>query len=325
VYYDLEEPIQRRPIWPWIAALLFVIGAAIGGWFLYDQISNKISSNKVVPVELYLNMREQQARDKIKVDGFTPVVNHHASRKTPAGFVFKQDPIPGTRTQKGDPVRIWVSTGVPKVDVPSLVGTQSTDAVAALKDAHLKPDVHEVPSSKPAGEVTAQDPPSGTKQPEGSAVRINVSKGPTPVSVPQVIGQPIGTASSALQALGFKVSITTVDSTQPANTVVDQSPGSGQSAGKGSVVNLTVSKGPKTSLVPDVTSLDQAAATQTLHDSGFTPRIVYEATQDPSNEGLVLAEDPPGGTALKPGSPITLTVGRYTAATTTTTDTTTIP
>src|SRR5438270_2288446 len=27
VYYDLDEPIHRRPIWPWLAALLFVIGA----------------------------------------------------------------------------------------------------------------------------------------------------------------------------------------------------------------------------------------------------------------------------------------------------------
>jgi beta-lactam-binding protein with PASTA domain len=325
VYYDLEEPIHRRPIWPWVAAFLFVIGAAIGGWFLYDQISNKLASNNVVPVELYLNMREQQARDKISADGFAPVVNTHASRKTPAGFVFKQDPIPGKRIHKGDPVRIWVSTGVPKVDVPSLVGTQSTDAVAALTKAHLKPDVHEVPSSKPAGEVTAQDPPAGTKQPEGSPVRINVSKGPTPVSVLGVIGQPIDTASSQLQALGFKVTTNYVDSTQPANTVIDQSPASGQSAGKGSVISLTVSKGPTTSLVPDVTSLYLAAAEQTLHDSGFNARVIYESTQDPNSEGLVLSENPPGGTALKPGSPVTLTVGRYTATTTTTDTTTTTP
>jgi serine/threonine-protein kinase len=324
VYYDLEEPIHRRPVWPWIAAFLFVIGAAVGGWFLYDQITNKLSSNRVVPVELYLNMRETQARAKITADGFSPVVNHHSSRKTPSGFVFKQDPIPGKRIRKGDPVRIWVSTGVPKVDVPQLVGTQATDAVAALKDAHLKPDVHEVPSSKPAGEVTAQDPPAGTKQPEDTAVRINVSKGPTPVSVPSVIGQPIDTASSQLQALGFKVSTTFVDSTQPANTVIDQSPASGTSAGKGSPVELTVSKGPKTSIVPDVTSLDLGAAEQTLHDSGFNAAVVYESTSDPNSDGLVLSESPGGGSQLKPGSKVTLTVGRYSAGVTTT-DTTTTP
>ena len=311
VYYDLDEPIHRRPVWPWVAALLFVLGAALGGWFLYAQVSNKLASNQVVPVKLYLDMREAQARVRISADGFSPMVNHHSSRKTPAGFVFKQDPINGKRIRKGDPVRIWVSTGVAKVEVPSLVGKQSTDAVAALKDAHLKPDVHEVRSAKPAGEVTAQDPPPGTKQPEGSAVWINVSKGPTPVLVPSVLGEPIATATSALRALGFKAIPTFVDSTSPANTVINQTPAPGESAGKGSVVSLTVSKGPKTSTVPDVTGLDLGAAAQTLHDSGFSAPVVYENTTDPQSDGLVLSQAPLDGTQLKPGSSVTLTVGRY--------------
>jgi beta-lactam-binding protein with PASTA domain/predicted Ser/Thr protein kinase len=322
VYYDLEEPIHRRPVWPWVAAFLFVLGAAIGGWFLYDQISTKFAANKVVPVEMYLNMREQQARDKIKANGFTPLVNTHSSRKTPAGFVFKQRPIAGNRIRKGDPVTIWVSTGVPKVDVPSLVGKQSTDAVSALNDAHLKSAVLQVPNAKPAGEVVAQDPPAGSKQPEGTVVHFNVSKGPTPVSVPTVVGQPIATATSQLQALGFKVSSKFVDSPQPANNVISQTPAAGQSADKGSVVNLTVSNGPTTSTVPEVTSLDLASAEQTLHDSGFTPVVVYQDTPDPNSEGLVLAQDPASSTQLKPGSNVTLTVGRYNAGATDTTQTT---
>jgi len=314
VYYDLEEPIHRRPVWPWVAAFLFVLGAGIGGWFLYNQITNKLASDKVVPVKMYLDMREAPARAKISADGFSPVVNHHASRKTPAGFVFKQDPIPGKRISKGDPVRIWVSSGVPKVEVPSLVGKQSTDAVAALNDAHLKAAVLQVPSTTPTGEVTAQDPPAGTKQPEGSVVHFNVSKGPTPVSVPTVVGQPIATATSMLRALGFKVSPTFVDSNEPANNVISQTPAAGDSAGKGSIVNLTVSNGPKTSTVPDVTSQDLGAAEQTLHDSNFNPQVVYQDTTDPNNEGLVLSQTPPGGTQLKPGASVTLTVGRYSAA-----------
>jgi serine/threonine-protein kinase len=316
VYYDLEEPIHRRPVWPWIAAFLFVLGAGIGGWFLYSQISNKFAANNTVPVKLYLDMREQQARDKISADGFTPVVNHHSSRKTPAGFVFKQNPIASTRRRKGDPVTIWVSSGVPKVDVPSLVGKQGTDAVAELTLAHLKPVIREVPSTKPAGEVTGQDPPAGTKQPEGSEVHFNVSKGPTPVSVPDVVGQPVATATSTLQAQGFKVSPTFVDSSEPANNVISQTPAAGQSAGKGSVVNLNVSNGPTTSTVPDVTSQDLGAAQQTLHDSGFNSRFTYQDTTDPNSEGLVLAQDPAGGTQLKPGSTVTLSVGRYRADTT---------
>jgi beta-lactam-binding protein with PASTA domain len=186
--------------------------------------------------------------------------------------------------------------------------------------------VHEVPSDQEAGTVVAQDPPAGTSVPEGTSVRINVSKGPTPVAVPGVVGQPIDSASSILQASGFHVSTTFVDSNQPANTVIDQSPDANTSAAKGSVVTLTVSKGPKTSTVPDVTSLDLGTAEQTLQDSGFRAKVVYEDVVDPNNEGLVLSENPPGGTQAKPQTTVTLTVGRYRGgSTTTTTSTTTTP
>jgi len=319
VYYDLEEPVHRRPIWPWVAALLFVIGAGVGGWFLYDQISNKLSSGGSVPVELYTGMRQDLAKAKITADGFQPILRYAPNTTTANGVVFKQAPLAGDHASKGDPITIWVSTGVPKSPVPDLVGKQSTDAVAALKDAKFVVKIRDVPSAKPAGEVTAQDPPAGTKEPEASTVWINVSKGPTPVSVPSVIGEPIDTASSQLQALGFTVTNKYVDSTEPSNTVLDQTPAAGSSAGKGSAVKLTVSKGPTTSTVPDVTSLDLGTAQQTLQSSGFKSHVVYQDTTDPQSDGLVLAENPPGGTQLKPGATVTLTVGRLASGGTTTT------
>jgi len=322
VYYDLEEPIHRRPVWPWIAALLFVAAAGIGGWFLYSQISDKLNSTKPVAVELYVNMPERQARDKIKADGFAPVVNHHSSRTTDAGLVYRQEPVAGERKPKGSDVRIWVSTGLPKAEVPSLVGQSSTDAVAALTKLRLKPDLHGVPSSKEAGIVTAQDPPPGTKVTVGEKGRLNVSKGPQPVSVPSVIGQPIEQASSVLQAAGFQVSPRYVENSEPANTVIDQTPAGGESAGKGTTVSITVSKGPKTSTVPDVSSTDLGSAEQTLRASGFRSTVVYQDVTDPSSDGIVLAQSPQGGTQAAPKTIVTLTVGRIVNGATTTATTT---
>jgi beta-lactam-binding protein with PASTA domain/predicted Ser/Thr protein kinase len=319
VYYDLEEPIHRRPVWPWIAALLFVLGAGIGGWFLYTQISNKLNSSKPIAVGLYLNQQEQLARRNIKADGFEPVVNHHASRTTDSGLVFKQDPIAGTRIAKGSKLTIWVSTGLPKAEVPALIGKSSTDAVAELTQLHLKPEIHTVPSDKPVNEVTGQDPPSGTKIPVGQSVRINVSKGPQPIAVASVIGLPIDQASSTLQAQGFQVSPRFVDSSQPANTVIAQSPKGGESAGKHSTVSLTVSKGPKTSTVPNVTSYDVSTAEQTLKASGFRDTIVYQQVTDPAADGVVLSQSPQGGSQQPAKTVVTLTVGQLVPGTDTTT------
>src|SRR4051812_9381689 len=138
VYYDLDEPIHRRPVWPWIAALFFIAVAGIGGWLLYSQISHKLASNAPVAVQNYLYINEALARQKIKDDGFEPRVTHHFSRRTQAGFVFKQSPAGGTRLAKGIPVSSLVSTGLPRVGGQDYVGKSKTVAAADLARKGLK-------------------------------------------------------------------------------------------------------------------------------------------------------------------------------------------
>ncbi len=173
--------------------------------------------------------------------------------------------------------------------------------------------------------MTAQDPPPGTKLPVGQSVRINVSKGPQPIAVPNVLSLPIDQATSMLRAAGFQVSPRFVNSPQPANTVIDQSPAAGTSAGKNSVVSLTISNGPKTSTVPDVSSTDLGSAEQTLKASGFRSVVVYQDVIDPNSDGIVLSQSPQGGTQQPPKTVITLTVGRLVTGGTTTGTTTTSP
>jgi len=154
-------------------------------------------------------------------------------------------------------------------------------------------------------------------------VRINVSKGPQPIAVANVLSLPLDQATSTLQAQGFQVSPRFVSNDQPANTVINQSPGPGQSAGKGSVISLTVSKGPKTSTVPDVTSYDLGTAEQTLKASGFRDKVVYQQVTDPNADGVVLSQTPQGGMQEPPNTLITLTVGQLAQGGATTTGTTT--
>jgi beta-lactam-binding protein with PASTA domain/tRNA A-37 threonylcarbamoyl transferase component Bud32 len=326
VYYDYDEPIRRRPWWPWLLALLFVVAAGIGGWFLYQQVSAQLSSGKPVAVDYYIGLRRPDAVTKIHDAGLKVRTPGRTSAAKDVGFVVDQNPQAGDRIDKGNTVTIWIGTGPPKVKVPSLVGRQSTDAVATLADAGLKPDVHQINSDKPAGEVIAQDPPPGIDLVQGSKVRINVSKGAAPISVPSVVGQSSDSANSTLQGAGFTVAATDVDSTQPKGVVVSQDPAPGTSATKGTTVTIQVSRGPTTSTVPTVTSQDYQSAGQTLHSSGFNVRVQRQDTSDPNQNDIVLSQDPAGGTEARPGTVVTLVVGRYTGSTdATTTDTTTVP
>ena len=71
-----------------------------------------------------------------------------------------------------------------------------------------------------------------------------------------------------------------------------------------------MSKGPKQATIPDVTSQDENSATQTLEQSGFSVDVQDQDTIDPNQDGIVLEQDPVGGTRAKPGTTVTITVGR---------------
>ena len=109
---------------------------------------------------------------------------------------------------------------------------------------------------------------------------------------------------------------------------MSQDPQGGASLVKGGKVTLSVSKGPATSQVPDVTGYNQPDAVALLKAAGFKVGVVPQDVTDPSQDGLVQSQDPPGNTPLKPGAVVTIVVGRLTGGgtqTTTTGTTTTTP
>jgi len=308
VFYD-EPPRRKRSIWPWLVAVALVGAAVVAGWYVYMQIQDQLKSNQPVAVENYVGLHESDAVFKINERGLTPHVVRRPNDTQPETIVYEQDPAPGNRIDKGNTVTIFVSTGKPKVPVPDVRGKSSVDAVQTLADAGLKSKLLTVPSSEPQGTVVAQSPAPGTKVVAGTLVHVNVAKGPTQVSVPLVVGEMFDQASSQLQAQGFAVARKDVESSQPTGTVISQSPAGGIAAPSGSTVTLSVSKGPPSTPVPDVTSLDQAAATATIQAAGFVPTVVKQPTTDPGQDGIVLSQSPVGGTEAKAGSTVTITVG----------------
>jgi serine/threonine-protein kinase len=148
---------------------------------------------------------------------------------------------------------------------------------------------------------------------KGTTVRINISQGPKPVTVPPEVGHLYDQAASELQAAGFSVAREDVDSNEPKDTVLSMNPAANSQAPLGSKVTLTVSKGPTTSAVPDVQSQDQATAVSILRTSGFAPVIQTQDVNDPTQNRIVLTQSPKPGTQAKPQSPVTITVGHYVA------------
>ena len=147
------------------------------------------------------------------------------------------------------------------------------DAVSELTQAGLKPNPVGVNSLEPVDTVLATGPSAGTEVLEGTAVRVNYSKGPKPISVPNVVGCRSRARNRPCQGAGFAVSRNDVDdATQPEGVVVGQNPAAGTQQGKGSVITVQVSKGPQSSQVPDVTSLSAADAPHSWRSRASTCR-----------------------------------------------------
>ncbi|MCI0633907.1 MAG: Stk1 family PASTA domain-containing Ser/Thr kinase, partial [Actinobacteria bacterium] len=319
-----QPPKRGRPLWVWLVGIGALLALLLAGWLLYQPIKDQLEGAETVAVPYVVGIPQALAENNIEEAGLVPRVNRVSNSDVEEGVVFAQSPTEGTRVDKGETVRIDVSSGKPEVEIPSVVGQSVEDAVAELTRAGLNAQVVEINSDRDEGTVTGQSPGAGLVVVEGTQVRINVSKGPRPVTVPSVVGLPYDQAAAELQGAGFVVSRIDEDSDQAAGVVTRQTPSGGSESSRGSTVTVFVSKGPSTAAVPDVTSQDFAIAQTTLENAGFGYRIEFEDVDDATLDGIVLSQDPVGGSQAKPNTRVTLFVGRF-VATTDTTGTETTP
>ena len=309
-YYGYEgPPRRRRPIWPWILSLLLLAAAGGAAWFAYTKIQDQLNANKPVAVPNVEGIREPLAKMKIRDADLTPRVQREFSDTVHKGYVISQNPAAGNHLNKHDTVELAVSKGKETVVVPSVIGKNHDDAISTLANAGLNPKAFSIHSDKPVNTVIAQDPKSGVTVVKGTRVRINVSSGPAAVSVPNVIGLPFAQASNQLQNAGFSVARTDSASSQPKGTVINEEPSG--TAPPGSTITLTVSKGPSTSTVPDVTSQDETSARDALQAAGFKVKVQKQDVTDESLDGIVLDQTPSGGTQAPPNTAVTITVGQF--------------
>ena len=141
-------------------------------------------------------------------------------------------------------------------------------------------------------------------------MNLVVSRGPEPVTVPDVAGKPQGEAEEAIQAAGLKVgSITNEYSdTVPVGLVIGQNPSAGTSVPRGSSVDLAVSAGPRTVTVPSVGGLAQGDAASALASAGLVVGTITTQYSDTVPEGSVISQNPAAGSTVSPGSSVDLLV-----------------
>src|SRR5512133_753440 len=303
-----------------------------------QTVTIKISSGQVA-VPNVTSQPVQQAQTQLTNAGFKNTVTRVASSQ-PKDIVIAQSPEAGVTAVSGTTVKLTVSSGAKPVVVPQVVGQTQGSAVNALTGVGLKPVLHNVGSSKPAGIVVAQKPPAGKEVDKGSKVTLNVSTG-TPstttvatttttattatvpaatttaaanVRVPKVTALAQTPALRRLNALGLRPQVVYKKSSEPVNRVLQQSPASGSTLRRNSPVSLVVSAGPSpqpTTPVPNVVGQEQATAADNLKSAGFKVVVLNRPVTNQNKDGLVVDEQPRGGSGIPSGSQVTIFVGRF--------------
>ena len=130
------------------------------------------------------------------------------------------------------------------------------------------------------------------------------------VQVPELVDVPRNDAVRELEGLGFSVSV--MEEPNPdikRGNVISTNPAAGSELKRGTQITLAVSSGKEMTDVPDVTNLTTEEAVEELKNAGLelNPSVRRE-TSDNIPEGVILAQQPAGGTQIAKGSRITITV-----------------
>ncbi|GAW91420.1 Stk1 family PASTA domain-containing Ser/Thr kinase [Calderihabitans maritimus] len=250
----IREKRRKRKLRPWVRVLLVAIllACVIGaGLVAYRAVKNYLYVAEV-EVPRVINMPLAAAEGKLKEKGLKFKVidrRHHPS--IPKGSVMDQNPEPGERIKRLRPVELIVSEGPLLREVPNVVGMTERAArieltnfnfrVAGETEKMFHPEIEE-------GRVIRQEPEGGTIHPEGTVVKLVVSKGPEPryIEMPDLRGLTLEEAKKRLQESVLELGVISYDESREyfSGQVMSQDVNPGDPILQGHTVNLIVSQGP---------------------------------------------------------------------------------
>lgn len=225
----------------------------------------------------------------------------------PAGNVARTNPAPGKPLGRFQTAKIFVSKGIEMLTMPNLTGKTREEALELVKKARfntpqISEDFHD---TVPEGQISSQDPAPNASVAHNTIVKITVSKGRQPVSMPNLVGKPSQEAQNELTQVGLQPQVTEdFSDSVPKGKVISQSVAPNTTVHRLDQVNLVISKGPEVVAVPNVFGKSEGDARAALESAGFTVNV--KRTFGDSKR--VLNSNPSAGTQAKVGSTVTITL-----------------
>jgi len=285
-------------------ALGLAVAVGILGWYLLIGPGSRV----VVPSTVGATQSEVSAA--LTPLGLTSIVSEKQfSEDIAEGLVIQSVPQAGGRIDQGGAVKLIISKGPERYLLPSISGLTPEAATKVLVKypLSLQANSEEFSTSVPKGYVIDSNPPAGEKVKRNAMVVIRVSKGIEQIALASYVAKSSDQALNELQAAGFNVISTYAFSeTQLAGEVISQKPAGGGTADKGSKITLVISKGTQYAYIPNLYSIEEGKAVQSLKDLEL--KVVVKKIGKKSVK-KVTNISPKVGSKVKRGSTVTITVG----------------
>ena len=279
-----------------IIALLLLIGLVFGGFRLLNI--GKISVPSLV------GMSQTEASKSLEPLGLDlEIIEEVFSEDIPKGRIIASEPGGGGKISPDEKVGLILSKGQERILIPRLNGLTPDVASAQLSSLGLTVgEINEIFDMKiAAGYVIATEPKETMAVKRKTIVNLIVSKGVEQISLQSYVGKGGEQALSELTEMGFDVDAEYKFSDSVfKGQVISQSPEKMESIGKGSKIDLTISKGPEFVFVPNVLGKNKNDASLDLENLGLRVKI--------KGSGKVNNISPAIGAKVKQGAVITLTL-----------------
>ena len=138
------------------------------------RISKGPETTELVKLE---GMKIEDARNTAKEIGITLEEVNQNSDTVEAGYIIKQETPVGTLVKSGDKVKVYVSSGIEKVKVPTVLGMDEGTAIATLKNANLSANVtYKSDENAENGKVISQSVDANKEVAKNTKIDIVVNK-----------------------------------------------------------------------------------------------------------------------------------------------------
>lgn len=287
---------------------------------MIEDLDNIDFITKVMGSSIFADEVEKKSSEKIEeIDG-TKIVEENNEEKKPkdkvkifiivASIIVLIAGITGLGFMMG-----WFGGDQEEISVPDFTGMTMSEATATAEELGLviEEGEHVYSPDQEEGLITFQNPSEGTKVTEGKVITVNISLGKKDGVVPYIVGMDYKKAKKELEAYGFELGVVVkVTSTKPEDTVLSQSVEAGNTAEKGTKIDVEVSdgKGKEMKEVPMLIGLDVEQAKADIIAAGFkVGNIAYE--EDPNyQKNVVSSQQYIAGIELEEGSSIDITISK---------------